>query len=313
MMAAGEKEDLSGPIPVDDGYRAENAPIALPSDRGLHLHHDWDHDAPQVVSPLDTADLETFVPAVTDAPSESLQKEAPSMCGLRRRTFWILLIVSVVIVGATVGGGVGGVMAKRSAGQDPVPLAISTPEVVTNTPTSSTTSPVPTSSIQSSTTSIPPTPSTATTTTNNDNDNNTNPRMEFSMQIWQDPAYGGRSQIFYAPGSYQTAFLARSYKWRPGQFNLDTMQVCSMAYCFGSNQLGWRGSSERQQPGYPENATWGADNIVIACAASFLAPPCPGPVALATFYTAPVIETAMGGAAVPASTATTRARTTTSM
>lgn len=47
------------------------------------------------------------------------------------------------------------------------------------------------------------------------------------------------------------------------------------------------------QPGYPENATWGADNVVIACAANFVPPPCPGPAALSTFVTVPVFETAI--------------------
>lgn len=283
------EKDLSGPVPVDDGKRAENAPIALPSDRGLHVHHDFDHNARQaraasLTSPLYTVQPETAIPVVTDPPSGPLPKRAQRICGLRRRTFWILIILLIiVIVGAAVGGSVGGTMARRNAGRTQTPSAITT----------STTSSIPASSVQSSTTSISPTPSASSST---------NPRMQFSMQIWEAPAYGGRSQIFYAPGSYQTAFLARSYKWRPGQYDLDNTQVCSMAYCFGSNRLGWRGSTETQQPGFPQNASWGADNIVIACAGSFLAPPCPGPLALSTFYTAPVIETATGGSTVPSST-----------
>ncbi|ERF73940.1 hypothetical protein EPUS_05363 [Endocarpon pusillum Z07020] len=296
------EKDVSGPVPVDDGQRAENAPIALPSDSGLHVHHGSDHDARQargasaLISPLYTVQPETSFPVVTDAPSGPLPKRAQRICGLRRRTFWILVILSsVVIVGAAVGGGVGGTMARRYADQIRTPSLITTPGIIITNTSSSTTSSIPTSSVQSSNTSIPPTPLASSST---------NPRMEFSMQIWEEPAFGGRSQIFYAPGSYQTAFLARSYMWRPGQFDLDTMQVCSMAYCFGSNQLGWRGSTETEQPGFPQNASWGADNIVIACADSFLAPPCPGPLALSSFYTVPVIETATGDSAVPSSTTT---------
>ena len=289
------EKHFSGLVPVDDGQRAEKAPIALPSDRGLHVHHDLGHDAPQVctvsspISPIYTIHPENSIPVVTDAPAEPPLQHAPVVCGLRRRTF--LVILSIIVVGAAVGGSVGGAMAKRNADQNRTPSAITTPDIATNT-TSSATSSFLTSSIQSST-SIPPNPSAT---------GSTNPRMEFSMQIWENPAYGGRSQLFYAPGSYQTAFLARSYKWRPGMFDMGTMQVCSMAYCFGSNQLGWRGSSETERPGFPQNASWGADNIVIACAASFLAPPCPGPLALSTFSTAPVIETATADSIVPSST-----------
>lgn len=279
------EKDLSGPVPVDDRKRAENAPIALPSDRGLHVHHDSDHDArpasSPLISPLYTVQPETSIPVVTDSSSEPLPKRARSICGLRRRTFWILAILSIIIIiGAAVGGGIGGTVARRNADQIRTPSPITTPGIVVTNTSASTTSSIPTSSIPSSTT-----PSTTSSSSSN-------PRMEFSMQIWEAPAYSGRTQIFYAPGSYQTAFLARSYKWRPGMFDLDMMQVCSMAYCFGSNQLGWRGSTETQQPGFPQNASWGADNIVIACAGSFLAPPCPGPLALSTFYTVPVIETA---------------------
>ena len=70
------EKDLSGPVPVDDGERAENAPIALPSERGLHVHHNSDHDAPQactvssLISPLYTVPPETPIPVVTDAPTD---------------------------------------------------------------------------------------------------------------------------------------------------------------------------------------------------------------------------------------------------
>lgn len=40
---------------------------------------------------------------------------AQTICGLRKRTFWILLGVALVVVAAAVGGGVGGALASRSS------------------------------------------------------------------------------------------------------------------------------------------------------------------------------------------------------
>lgn len=163
----------------------------------------------------------------------------------------------------------GGVHANRNQDQDRSPTATSDPNLFTNvTSVSPTTGPSPTGSAR--------------------------PRNNFSLQIWSLPSFTGRTQLFYTPGSYQTAFLARSYIWRPGRYDMNTMEVCSVALCSGSNQVGWRGSSFREQPELPQNETVGVNNVVIECGASFLAPPCPGPLALETFQTAPVLETWMG-------------------
>lgn len=38
-----------------------------------------------------------------------------SICGLRKRTFWILLVIAIIVVlGAGIGGGVGGALANKS-------------------------------------------------------------------------------------------------------------------------------------------------------------------------------------------------------
>ncbi|KFY61607.1 hypothetical protein V496_04957 [Pseudogymnoascus sp. VKM F-4515 (FW-2607)] len=68
------------------------------------------------------------------------------ICGLARRTFWIVLVVvAIVIVAAAVGGGVGGSMAAKDSNKSennqssPTPTSTSTPTSST-TPTSSSTS-----------------------------------------------------------------------------------------------------------------------------------------------------------------------------
>lgn len=258
----------------------ETAPIALPSDRGLHVRPDKAEDAPQVCE--ESSPTTSIVPdamnatnssptePVSETTNENLGKPsgAPLVCGLRRRTFWfVTIILLIVIAGAAIGGAVGGVYGSRNHEPNRSPSTTSSPGLITTITSSSSAN-----------------PTTSTTKAHND----------FSLQIWSLPSFTGRTQLFYTPGSFQTAFLARSYIWRPGQYDLDTMSVCSVALCLGSSQLGWWGSSSREQPGYPQNETWGADNAVIDCAASFLAPPCPGPMAFETFKTAPVLESATG-------------------
>lgn len=45
---------------------------------------------------------------------KSVEREPETFCGLRKRTFWILVIALVVIVGAAVGGGLGGSLHKKT-------------------------------------------------------------------------------------------------------------------------------------------------------------------------------------------------------
>jgi hypothetical protein len=113
-------------------------------------------------------------------------------------------------------------------------------------------------------------------------------RMGFSMQIWENPEYQGRSQVFYTPGYFQTAFLARSYMWHPSQYTAD-MDKCSMSFCLDDFEVGWRGASTRESPGFPLNDSWGANSVIIVCASNFASPGCPGPLNSPTFSTAPVI------------------------
>lgn len=38
-----------------------------------------------------------------------------TICGLQKKTFWLLLVLAIVVIGAAVGGGVGGAMAVNNA------------------------------------------------------------------------------------------------------------------------------------------------------------------------------------------------------
>lgn len=135
---------------TDAGDHAETAPIALPSDRGLHVViHSSDRDAPQVrevSSPKYSVPEQSLISAVTnDHPTkpktESTEawKYVPFICGLRmrRRTFWILVILLIIIVlGAAIGGGIGGSLANSNQDQNPTPTAVNNPTTVTITPSS---------------------------------------------------------------------------------------------------------------------------------------------------------------------------------
>jgi hypothetical protein len=58
-------------------------------------------------------DVDTHKVAYETAVHEQYQPR--TICGLRRRIFWIVVIVVVIVVGAVVGGGVGGALASKSA------------------------------------------------------------------------------------------------------------------------------------------------------------------------------------------------------
>ncbi|KAH6619916.1 hypothetical protein C7974DRAFT_398457 [Boeremia exigua] len=81
-----------------------------------------------------------------------------TICGLRKRTFWILVGVAIIVVVAAVGGGVGGALASRSSSNS------SASNSDANTSSSSSSSAAPTQSSAQST-STDPTPTTSSTST----------------------------------------------------------------------------------------------------------------------------------------------------
>jgi hypothetical protein len=68
------------------------------------------------------------------APQPLLQR---TILGLRRRNFWILVVLAVVVVIAAVGGAVGGSMAVRQSNDEPVLRASPSPSAVSSTPSAS--------------------------------------------------------------------------------------------------------------------------------------------------------------------------------
>ncbi|MCJ1409995.1 hypothetical protein MMC19_004080 [Ptychographa xylographoides] len=157
----------------------EGLQVALPHPQ---QYSDLEHNGPNQTDPAHRAPE----PCVIEPPKQTSQNPAyqslnqsssekyghPSdgtqparTCGLRRRTFWLLLILgAIVVLAAALGGGIGGSLASK-ANTNPTPLSIPTstlPTVVgataaaaSSTSTStSTSSPLPTS--PPTTTSTPP-------------------------------------------------------------------------------------------------------------------------------------------------------------
>ncbi len=261
--------------------RGAHAPIYIPTDSGMHINHGQFADAPQVfkeVSPLYSVESgsPTSIPSPSEPNLESTETPKPvaRICGLRRSAFWVLIVLVIVIIAAAVAGGVGGGLAGRnrnnSAGTTPT---LTTPRSMGLQMRSVWF----TADFCDSPTALARPAGVA----------NSNRRMPFSMQIWENPDYEGRSQLFYTPGYYETAFLIKSYHWHPGQYTPD-MEKCSVSLCNNDLELGWRGASYRENPGTFENSTR-ADSVIIKCATNFSSPGCPGPLNPPEFSTAPVI------------------------
>ncbi|RHZ52898.1 uncharacterized protein CDV56_100955 [Aspergillus thermomutatus] len=72
------------------------------------------------------------VKSATDAPR--------TICGFRRRYFWIGVVVAVVVIAAAVGGGVGGSLAKKDSGTSSPASTATAASTSTSTSTSATSS-----------------------------------------------------------------------------------------------------------------------------------------------------------------------------
>lgn len=51
----------------------------------------------------------------TGYPGHEQTQRGRTICGLQHQTFWLLIVLAIVVVGAAVGGGVGGSLAVQAA------------------------------------------------------------------------------------------------------------------------------------------------------------------------------------------------------
>lgn len=88
---------------------------------GNNLPEVYQHTYPEVAAEnfpehIDTSSPEVVPPSVRDQKEIAGTSTERTICGLRRKTFWIVLaVVLLIIIAAAVGGGVGGAMAMKKS------------------------------------------------------------------------------------------------------------------------------------------------------------------------------------------------------
>ncbi|OPB37419.1 hypothetical protein A0O28_0043310 [Trichoderma guizhouense] len=163
------------------------------------------------------------------------RKGGKRICGLPRRTLWILVIVAVIVLAAAIGGGVGGGLAAKNSKSDAPPSdAASTTS--SSTPSSTSTSST-TSTRTSTTTSSSPTPSFLNNQTTSGN--------TFAFQGFSNDTFLGKaSTIIDDEGGTDLGFEAHSYVWLP------SVTDCCITFCTNATSKGMVGwlCSQRKQP-----------------------------------------------------------------
>lgn len=124
-----------------------------------------------------------------------LKDEKKKTCGLGKRTFTMVLVAVIVLIGAAVGGGVAGVMRAKHGESSP-------PK--TTTPATNRTSSEPAASSLDDET----------------------PNVGFMLQAWEEPQYtGDKTRVYTEEGFYDFPFMAWSYVWFPNKTD------CCLTFC----------------------------------------------------------------------------------
>ena len=175
---------------------------------------------------------------------ETLPAGAPperTICGLRRRNFFLLVaIISIILLGAIIGGAVGGSLSNKSSSQ-------SAPQLGSDSAGSQESPPPTTSGSFSSTSSSPPPGTTATTSSPSTSqpsptstrlptlNNGTAPNKGLAFQGFSSPSYlGSATPIIQEEGFHDLNISARSYVWFP-----DGTECC-LTFCANrTTATGW--------------------------------------------------------------------------
>ncbi|KAL7915209.1 hypothetical protein GGI35DRAFT_173547 [Trichoderma velutinum] len=238
-----------GMFPVNDEGLPEvvpdSSPQAMSRLEAEYKRKYLEGDAPQTVIPKDADTTKIAVmggeeqSSVTpdgmsgDVEGGNTGKGGKRICGLPKRTLWILVIVAVLVLAAAIGGGVGGgLAAKNSKGDTPSDAASTTSSTPSSTSTSSTTS-----TKTSTTTSSSPTPSFLNNQTTSGN--------TFAFQGFSNDTFLGKATtIIDDEGGTDLGFEAHSYVWLP------SVTDCCITFCTNATSKGMVGwlCSQRKQP-----------------------------------------------------------------
>ncbi|KAK0744557.1 hypothetical protein B0T21DRAFT_407646 [Apiosordaria backusii] len=178
------------PTPTADVYRQnqDRQPLWPENGSGMPV---------SALSPDSSSPWETVSPIGKEelyvGPQQNEEKKR--ICGLGKRTFIIVLVAVIVLIGAAVGGSVAGVMKARHD---------SSPTFTTTPTTNKTSSEGPAASSLDDET----------------------PNLGFMFQAWKDPEYqGNKTRVYVEEGFYDFPFMAWSYIWYPN--NTD----CCLTFC----------------------------------------------------------------------------------
>ncbi|KAH7374528.1 hypothetical protein B0T11DRAFT_268738 [Plectosphaerella cucumerina] len=205
----------------------------------------WDGEKytpdPSPLSPTPRHDMEDTNPG---------EAQPRRVCGLEKRTFWIITGVAVAIIVVAVGAGVGVSLTSRgSSGANAQDRDRPSPE--SGTPSTVTTMEA-TSTLPGPASSTEATPSPTIIFLNNQ----TELESQFAFQAYSHPNYGGQaSNVLLTEGFIDLPFDANSYVWIRNETN------CCLTFCQGTEKdVGYWCDSRRQ----PE-ASSNFDRIYIWC------------------------------------------------
>jgi len=91
-------------------HKGDDSPQVVYPESGLEVSHPprvmahYSHDGSSYMGAKNTV-AEQVAPF----------NKTPTVCGMRRQSFWFLIALAVVVVAASVGGSIGGTMAVRNA------------------------------------------------------------------------------------------------------------------------------------------------------------------------------------------------------
>jgi hypothetical protein len=212
--------------------------------------------SPQLWSPESLPSASPATAAATLSTSEPPQASKPerTICGLKRRTFFIVAgIVSIILLGAIVGGAVGGTVSKKSS--ETATAEAQSASGHTTTPSAAATAPSATTSTSASTSSTASTSQpkpTQLATLNNE----TAPHPGLAFQGFSLTSYlGDATPIIQEEGFYDLNITAMSYVWLPDDTN------CCLTFCANkTTATGWWCN-----PRYRPEASGGIPRVYIWC------------------------------------------------
>ncbi|ROT38162.1 hypothetical protein SODALDRAFT_183100 [Sodiomyces alkalinus F11] len=208
----------------------------------------------EVVSPISPDAQTPTGDGATAGPSSAL---GPRICGVKRKTFWVLLAVAVaVVIAVAVGAGVGATRGGKGGGdaqaqeQEPSATSATSSTEASAAPTATSSSTEATSSIPSSTSSAAePMPTFLNGTV-------TLPAGDFAFQGFSDVNFTGNyTDIHQAEGFIDFPFDVMSYVW------LHSQTGCCINFCQGLNNVTGYRCDPREQP----EASGGFNRLYIGC------------------------------------------------